>query len=62
MFKLVRRSFVKHLRKKTSAVVPHDRKKTAKILANKMRAELKDKKLRPDLVAWIHRYLRLLKC
>ncbi len=62
IFRLVRRSFVKHLKAKTSSVVPHDRKKTSKILADKFREELKDADLRPDLKAWANRYLKILKC
>lgn len=62
VFRLVRRSFVKHLRHQTTKAVLHDRGKTSKILADKLRVELKDNKLRPDLKVWINRYLKLLKC
>lgn len=63
VFRIIRRAFVHHLRHKTSSVVPHDRGKTSKLLADKLRGELKNKhQLRPDLIAWIKRMLQLLKC
>ncbi len=61
-FRVVRRSFVKHLRRKTSSIVPHDRSKTSKILADKMRAELRDPNLRMDLRVRAQYYLKALKC
>ena len=61
-FRVVRRSFVKHLRKKTSSVVPHDRSKTSKILADKMRAELRDPNLSMNLRVRAQYYLKALKC
>ena len=61
-FRVVRRSFVKHLRKKTSSVVPHDRSKTSKLLADKMRSELRDPNLRADLRVRANYYLKALKC
>jgi hypothetical protein len=61
-FRVVRKSFVKHLRRKTSSVVPHDRSKTSKILADKMRAEMRDPNLRCDLRVRAEYYLKALKC
>lgn len=62
IFKLIRRSFVKHLRGRTAKIVPHDRAKTSKILADKFRGELKNPKLPKHLKAWATRYLKILKC
>ena len=60
VFRYVPRSFVKHLRARTSRTVKHDRAKSSRTLVAKLQAELKDPKLRVDLRAWAHRYIAIL--
>lgn len=61
VFRYVPRSFVKHLRSRTTRTVVVDRRITSRILKDKFQRELEDPKLRPDLRAWAKRYVRILK-
>jgi len=60
IFRLVFRSWVKHLRGKTSSVVKHDRRKSSRLLVEKLRQQLKDPKLRPDLCKWANSTIAIL--
>ncbi len=62
IFCYVRRSWVKHLKGRTSQSVTHNRRKTSAILMDKFLEELKDFKLRPDLRKWARRYAGVLRC
>jgi hypothetical protein len=48
-FRYVPRSFVRHLRARTSSIVKHDRANSNRVLVDKLRQELKDPSLRSDL-------------
>jgi len=61
IFRIVPRSFIKHLRARTSRIVKHDRKASNRVLVDKLRGELKDPHLRPDLRRWAERYIHILK-
>jgi hypothetical protein len=61
VFRYVPRSFVKHLRARTSRIVKHNRKASNRTLVDKLRGELKDPRLRPDLRKWAERYIAILK-
>lgn len=61
VFRYVPRSFVKHLRARTSRTIKHDRKASNQVLVDKLRGELKDPYLRPDLRRWAERYVSILK-
>jgi len=61
VFRMVPRSFVKHLRHQTSDVVKPDRRKSSRLLRTFLQAELSDPKLRRDLRDWAQRYLKILK-
>lgn len=52
VFRYVPRSFVRHLRGKTSRVVDHDRRKTSALLKQKFKKELSDPGLRRGLRRW----------
>lgn len=60
VFRLVRRSWVKHLRGKTSAVVKPDRRKSNRVLVAKLKRQLKYPNLRPDLRKWAQSYIKIL--
>lgn len=61
VFRFIPRAFVKHLRARTSRIVKHDRKRSNRTLVDKLRGELKDPSLRPDLRRWAERYVSILK-
>lgn len=61
VFHVVPRSFVKHLRHKTSEVVKPDRRASSRLLREFFQDELKNPKLRSDLKSWAQRYVRVLK-
>ena len=60
VFRYVPRSFVKHLRARTSGTVKHDRKKSNRVLVDKLQVELQDPKLRGDLKLWAKSYVKIL--
>jgi len=62
VFQLVHRSWVKHLKARTSATVTCDRRKTSKLLADRLRKQLTRANLRRDLRQWATNLLRILKC
>lgn len=59
-FRYVPRSFVKHLRGRTARTVKHDRKKSNRVLVDKLNVELKDPSLRSDLRKWGQHLIRVL--
>jgi len=60
IFRYVRRSWVKHLRGRTSAYVKPDRKKSNNALVDKLKLHLLDTRLRKDLRQWANRYIKIL--
>lgn len=60
IFRYVPRSFVKHLRARTSRTVKHDRKRSNRVLVDKLKIELQDPKIRGDLKLWAKRYIHIL--
>lgn len=60
IFRMVPRSFVRHLRHQTSSSVKPDRRRSNRLLVDRLQGELKDPKLRPDLRAWARRYIAVL--
>lgn len=61
IFRYVRRSWVRHLRGRTAAIVKPNRRKSSQILIDRFREQLKYPRLRPDLQQWAKRYLAVLK-
>jgi hypothetical protein len=59
-FRYVPRSFVKHLRARTSRIVKHDRKRSNRVLVDKLQKELSDRGLRSDLRQWARGLVKIL--
>jgi hypothetical protein len=60
VFRYVPRSFVKHLRARTSSIVKPDRKRSNRVLVDKLNKELSDPGLRSDLRQWARGLVRIL--
>lgn len=60
IFRMVPRSFVRHLRHQTSRHVKLSRTQSNRLLVDRLAAELKDPKLRPDLRRRAERYIAIL--
>jgi hypothetical protein len=60
VFRYVPRSFVKHLRARTSRTVKHDRKRSNRVLVDKLNKELSDPGLRSDLRQWARGLVKIL--
>ena len=60
VFRYVPRSFVKHLRARTSRTVKHDRAESSRTLVRKLQVELADPGLRPDLRKWARDLISIL--
>ncbi len=61
VFRYVRRSWVKHLRGRTAAVVKPNRRQSSRVLIAKFKAQLASSNLRGDLREWAKRYIATLK-
>lgn len=60
VFRYVRRSWVKHLRGRTAALVRPNRKRSSKLLIDRFQQQLTYPRLRPDLQQWAKRYISIL--
>jgi glycosyltransferase involved in cell wall biosynthesis len=61
VFRVVPRSWVRHLRHQTTSVVKHDRRESSRRLKQFFEAELGKPDLRSDLRKWAKRYVKKLK-